>query len=31
LVPLLKIEEGVGEVDDVLVAVDVRHGDKEEW
>jgi len=25
LVPLIEIKEGVGEVDDVLMAVDVRH------
>jgi len=28
LVPLVEIEKGVGEVDDVLMAVDVRHGDE---
>jgi len=28
LVPLVEIKEGVGEVDDVLMAVDVGHGGK---
>jgi len=28
LVPLFKVEEGVGEVDDILMAVDVGHGGK---
>jgi len=26
LVPLIEVKEGVGEVDDVLMAVDVGHG-----
>jgi len=30
LIPLLKVEEGIGEVDDVLMAVDVGHGGKSE-
>jgi len=35
LVPLFEVKERVGEIDDVLVAVDVGHGGKservEEW
>jgi len=32
LIPLIKVKEGVGEVNDVLMAVDVGHGRRiEEW
>jgi len=30
LVPLFEIKEGVGEVDDILMAIGVRHGGKRE-
>jgi len=30
LVPLIEVEEGVGEINDVLMAVDFRHSGKSE-
>jgi len=30
MVPLFEVEEGIGEVDNVFMAIDVRHGGKSE-
>jgi len=30
LISLVEVEEGVGEIDDVFIAIDLRHGGKSE-